>query len=215
MTAKRVVNRERDAKKKAAKKVVKKKSAGGRKKRRIHHRNVTLSKQAFIGMITNSIEVYKKETFGFVLGRKHRNHYFAADTATFQSADRDYEYVNIKANKINRMNYALRHLTNYELIGDYHSHPGGPDRLSNVDVEDLLRKITRLTFLISIYKTNRCVAWEYSDDGGVVGTIGSRYLVKIKAYEIDHKERIVHEIKIVCPYIRKINKYSLYKDRFC
>ena len=178
-------------------------------------RNATIAQQAFIGMITNAIEVYKKECFGLLLGKKHKKHYHVTDTIAFQTAKRDYEWVNIKANRINRMNFALSHLSDEQVIGDFHSHPEGPDKLSPTDKSDLFKHLTTLTCLVSIYKTKKCEKWKFCDDKSVCGTIGSKYFVRIIAYEIDQKKKELSRIKVVCPYIRKINKLRLYKTPVC
>ena len=108
-------------------------------------RNATIAEQAFIGMVTNAIEVYKKETFGLLIGKKHKKHYHITDTIAFQTAKRDYEWVNIKGHRIKRINHALSHLTENQVIGDFHSHPEGPHKLSGADKEDLLEHMPTLT----------------------------------------------------------------------
>jgi len=187
----------------------------GHEKGKVPKRNATISKNAFIGMIANAIEVYKKECFGILIGTKHKKHYHVTDTIAFQTAKRDYEWVNIKAHRINRINFALSHLSDEQVIGDFHSHPEGPEKLSGADIEDLLKHITTLTCLVSIYKTKKCEKWVYCDDKSVCGSIGSKFFVRIIAYEIDHKKKSIDRIKIVCPYIKIINKLKLYKTPVC
>ena len=113
------------------------------------------------------------------------------------------------------MNYALSHLSDEQVIGDFHSHPEGPDKLSPTDKSDLFKHLTTLTCLVSIYKTKKCEKWKFCDDKSVCGTIGSKYFVRIIAYEVDQKKKELSRIKVVCPYIRKINKLRLYKTPIC
>jgi len=194
-----------------AQKKISKKPAKSHVRGAVPHRNMTLSNDAFAGIISKAIEVYKKETFGLLLGRKHKKHYHVTGTYAFQTAERGYEFVNIKANRINRINYALGHLSNKTVVGDFHSHPEGPEKLSPTDREDLLRRPTTLTCLVNIYKTKKCEKWKFCEDKSICGTIGSKYLIRIIAYEVNHKTRSIDRIKIVCPYVRKINKLGFYK----
>jgi proteasome lid subunit RPN8/RPN11 len=178
-------------------------------------RNATISQQAFVGMITNAIEVYKKETFGILLGKKHKKHYYVADTIAYQTAKRGYETVNITSNRVNRINLVLKHLTDQQVIGDFHSHPEGPEKLSPTDVADLFSGAPSLTCLVSVYKSKKCQPWKCNADYSLSGTIGTKYFVKVIAYEIRHKENSLERIKIICPYIRKLNSSELYKRPLC
>ena len=175
------------------------------------HRNMTISSDGFAGLIAKAIEVYKKETFGLLLGRKHKKHYHVTGTYAFQTAERGYEYVNIKANRINRINYALGHVSDRMVIGDFHSHPEGPEKLSPTDRKDLLSRPTTLTCLVNIYKARKCEKWKFCEDKSICGTIGSKYFFRIIAYEINHRAKSIDRIKIVCPHLKKINQLGLYK----
>ena len=174
-------------------------------------RHVKLSQQAFIGMITSSIEVYKKECFGLIIGSKHKTYYYAYDALPYQSADRDYESVTLAANRCNKMNHALQYLTTHQVIGDYHSHPEGPDRLSSTDAIDIKEIGGELTMLISVRKTTKFQKWQWNDDLSISGTIGKKYKIKIKAFEYAPKHKVIAPIKIVCPYVKKLNKLKLYQ----
>ena len=43
-------------------------------------------------------------------------------------------------------------------------------------------------------------------DKNLIGDIGNKYHVKIMAFEYDKRKDNVYQIKIVCPFLRKINK---------
>ncbi len=169
-------------------------------------RNLTIAEKALIGIITSSIEIYKKELYGFLLGEKHRKHYMIYDAINFLSARRSYQFVNIPSVRINRVSYVLFHLTNLRLIGDFHSHPEGPDRLSGLDKADIKKSSLTLSVLIVVNKTKRKVhGWEIKDKN-IVGFIGNKYHIKIMAFEYDKKQDKLFHIKIVCPCLKKLNK---------
>ncbi|HLD33327.1 MAG TPA: Mov34/MPN/PAD-1 family protein [Candidatus Nanoarchaeia archaeon] len=180
------------------------------------HRKVFLSRQAFVDLLVSAIEVYKKEAFGLLIGRKENKRYFISDIVPYQSAKRSYDWVNMTSQRINRINFALKHLTNQQVIGDYHSHPQGPDKLSATDVGDLFKGKTSLTILLCVYKKKSCVRWTNGDDDyALYGSVGGNYFVRMLPYEIDRKTGIIRRIKIVCPYIRRVNKQRLYSAPMC
>jgi|SRR3989344_3382146 len=179
-------------------------------------RRIYLSKQAFVDLVVSAIEVYKKEAFGLLVGRHEKNRSFVTDIIPYQSAQRSYEWVNMTSQRINRINFAMKHLTHEQVIGDFHSHPQGPDKLSATDVSDLFHGKTVLTLLMSLYKKKSCEKWTNGDDDlALSGSIGGRYFVRMIPYEVDHKRGILRRIKISCPYVRQLNRAKLYLAPLC
>ena len=168
------------------------------------NRNLTLSEDAFISLVTSCVEVYKKESFGLLLGIMHRKHYMVIDTINYQSAKRGYVEVSVTANKVKRMNYVLKRVTDLRVIGDFHSHPDGPEYLSETDYDEIAKSGTPLSVLVVVKKTRKHGKWEVHKDLSVSGTIGNRFFVKILAFEFDGRE--IYPIKIVCPYVKELNK---------
>ena len=168
------------------------------------NRNLTLSEDAFISLVTSCVEVYKKESFGILLGIMHRKHYMVIDTINYQSAKRGYVEVSVTANKVKRMNYVLKRVTDLRVIGDFHSHPDGPEYLSETDYDEIAKSGTPLSVLVVVKKTRKHGKWEIHKDLSVSGNIGSKFFVKIMAFEFDGRE--IYPIKIICPYIKELNK---------
>jgi len=169
-------------------------------------RNLTLAERAFIDIVLSSIEIYKKECFGILLGEKHKKHYMVYDVINFLSAKRSYEFVNVPTVRVNRVNYTLSRLTNLRVIGDFHSHPDGPDKLSGLDKKDVKNSGLTLTLLVVVEKMRgKGNRWRIMDKN-LIGDIGNKYHVKIMAFEYDKRKDNVYQIKIVCPFLRKINK---------
>jgi len=173
-------------------------------------RNLTLGETALIDLITSSVEVYKKETFGLLLGKKHKKHYMVYDVVNFLSAKRGYEFVHVSPLRINRVDYVLSNLTNLRVIGDFHSHPDSPDKLSGADKIDVKKSGLSLTTLVIVKKAKRRYHnWEIRDNS-IVGFIGNRYHIKIMAFEYDKKLDKLFQIKIICPCLKKLNKLKVF-----
>lgn len=170
-------------------------------------RNLTLGERAFISMVTSCVEVYKKESFGVLLGKMHKKHYMVIDTINYQSAKRGYVEVTVSDAKVKRMNYVLGCIADFRVIGDFHSHPDGPDHLSETDYEELAEGGTPLTVLVVVKKSSKIKDWVVNKDMSISGSVGKRFFVKLMAYEFDGRE--IYPIKIVCPYIKKLNKEKM------
>src|SRR3989338_1795094 len=81
-----------------------------------HRRNVTIQEAAFSELILACLEVYKRECFGILLGEVHKKHYLITDTYYFQDAKRTYDGVDVKQNRINRVNKLLSYLSTDKVI---------------------------------------------------------------------------------------------------
>ncbi len=173
--------------------------------------NVTLSREAFTIMVISAVETYKKETFGLLIGSAHKKHYMIQHAIPHQKAERDYEFVNIRARDVNRINAALSHVTDQLLVGDYHSHPEGPERLSPFDKEAFKDSGTPLAMIVVVKKTRRRHRWKRNEDMSISGSIGKRWWIKILAYEYDKKDDRVHGLKIVCPHLHTLNRITRFR----
>ncbi len=173
--------------------------------------NVTLSREAFIIMVISAIETYKKETFGLLVGSAHKKHYMIRHAIPHQKAQRAYEFVNIKARDVNRINAALGCMTDQLLVGDYHAHPEGPEHLSPFDKEEFKKSGTPLAVIVIVKKTMRRHKWRRNEDMSISGSIGKVWWIKIHAYEYDKKLDRIHGIKIVCPYLFTLNMITKFK----
>lgn len=176
-------------------------------------RNLTITEKTLIEIITSSVEIYKKEAFGILLGEKHKKHYMAYDAISFLSAKRSYESIKVPTIRVNRVNYTLSHLTKFRVIGDFHSHPEGPDKLSGLDKKDIRNSGLGLSILIVVTKIKKKVHNWKIEDNNIVGFIGNKYHIKIMAFEYNKKEDKLTHIKIVCPSLKKLNKLQAIKKQ--
>lgn len=178
-------------------------------------RKVIIQKQAFIGIISSVIEVYKKEAYGELIGTVDNNHYIVKNTYTYQTAKRTYVSVSVKTHRENRLNRTLSFFTTSKVIGSFHSHPEGPHYLSKWDAKQIKGTKPEIDVLISIYKTKRLRQWKTNKDLSISGTIGCQFLLKISAFERDKKTKKMVPLKIECPYMERVNKLKLYAQTVC
>lgn len=175
-----------------------------------HRRNVTIQEAAFSELILACLEVYKRECFGILLGEVHKKHYLVTDTYYFQDAKRTYDGVDVKQNRINRVNKLLGYLSTDKVIGDFHSHPGGPMVLSGFDKYEILHGNTDLALLVCIWPQKKCEPWHLNKDLSLTGTIAGKYYLHVRAFEADKKHNRIFPIKIVCPCLKKFNRLRVH-----
>lgn len=159
-----------------------------------------------MSMVVSSIEVYKKESLGLLLGRVSNGSYIVTDVVPYQSAKRDYEYVSIGHRRKGRVDSILRFLSRSRLIGDFHSHPDREAVLSSHDRSELLElENDFVSIVLSVRKLKQMKRWRRNADESISGTIGRNFFVKLAAYRVNNKGRIV-PVRIRCSYLRDINK---------
>ncbi len=172
---------------------------------------VVLKKQAFVAMLLSSMEVYRKESFGVLLGKRKAKDFFVDNAVSFQSATRDYEYVSIDQKSERRMNSGLQFLSADEVIGDYHSHAEFPDRLSPHDKKELLESADKsmknyVAILVVVKRTNSYLFWGQNSDKSISGSVGLKWLVRIRAFVVNDEGKITG-VKIKCDYMKRLNNY--------
>ncbi|MEM1535460.1 MAG: Mov34/MPN/PAD-1 family protein [Candidatus Pacearchaeota archaeon] len=121
---------------------------------------VILSKVALDEMIISATEVYKKEVYGLLFGRRENfgRKVIIHHAISSQKANRKYKEVIANDKRIAELARELA----LKVVGDYHSHTDfkGPalNELSEQDKKDLIEKIEKygnyfVSFLISIRKS--------------------------------------------------------------
>lgn len=170
--------------------------------------SVWIGKQAFLSIVVSSIEVYKKEAFGLLLGRKHKENYLIKYAINLQSVRRNYDYIIIDKNRIRRINESLSSIMKQNFVGDFHSHADGPAKPSKTDIREM-KKEPGMVYILVIVKKKKGEKWKHETDRSLSGPVG-KYFVHMKAYEV--KEGKVEKVKIRCPYIRNINKIVDHKN---
>jgi proteasome lid subunit RPN8/RPN11 len=161
---------------------------------------VFLSEAAFMGVILSSIEVYKKECLGLLLGYKLEDRFIVEYSVAYQSAKRMRNEVSTNHARHVRIESVLPKFGKLEIIGDFHSHPQygslkGLPKPSRLDINDMIGG--RLYLIIAINDNERSVRWKENRDGTISGTLNDFHF-KISAYHFDGKR--IRKNPIKCPF---------------
>jgi len=159
-----------------------------------------LSENAFVGLVVSTIEVYRRECFGVLLGHREAERIMVDFVVPYQSARRKFQEVHMDWQRGQRVQDAVRTTSRWELVGDYHSHPmyGGrraTTRLSGVDIKDFHAEGTSI--IVAINDGHRKQCWRYVKGGVISGAIND-YAIRMAAYHKDG-DAIVR-VPLVCPY---------------
>ena len=84
---------------------------------------VYLSENSFIGLLVSTVEVYRRECFGILLGHREPDRIMVDFVVPYQSAKRKFQEVHMDWYRGQRVEEAVRATSRWELVGDYHSHP--------------------------------------------------------------------------------------------
>ena len=173
---------------------------------------VILRKDALAAIVVASIEVFKKESYGLLVGEKRGKRVIVRDAFGFQTAMRDYYSSEVFEFREKRVNYSLKYLTALKLIGDFHSHTNGHSSLSEAD-KRMLEKTDPgfISLLCSIRKTKREAEWKYSAKKmALSGSIGKKYHVTIRAFVFDEKKGAVKGVPLIFPKKSELDKRLKY-----
>jgi proteasome lid subunit RPN8/RPN11 len=161
---------------------------------------IYLSENAFVGLLVSTIEVYRRECFGILLGHRTPERVVVDFVVPYQSARRKFTEVHMNFKRSQRVEEAVRTTSRWELVGDYHSHPmygttRATTRLSKVDRENF--GPGAISMVVAINDLARSRRWEYVRGGIISGSING-YSVRIGAYH--KREGVIERVPIVCPY---------------
>ncbi|MBI4162606.1 MAG: Mov34/MPN/PAD-1 family protein [Candidatus Aenigmarchaeota archaeon] len=166
---------------------------------------IVIRNPALINMLVSSIEVYKKEALGMLLGVKRGKTYYIRYAINFQKAKRGYESIDIDDRTEKRINSLLTRVSKYRLVGDFHSHPDGPYKLSLTDKKDMKETATDVSVLVVIEKGyKKPKRWKYTNrqlQGSVDG-----YYVTVQGYE--HSKGKIKKIPVKAPYVKNLNRIA-------
>ena len=164
--------------------------------------DVYISANAFWALLISTIEVYKKECFGILLGyRDSSNIYIVEHALGYQTAHRRHTSVEKNRRGSKRIQDFLKNIPHLSLIGDFHSHTGWGD-LKGVgmpSVQDVSDMATEHLYIIIVANDKRRAApWQYNGDGTLSGTVDD-YHFRILAHYLDESSK-AKRANIFCPY---------------
>lgn len=125
--------------------------------------DILLSNETFIGIVLSSIEVYKKQCLGALLGAKTQGQIVVEHAIPFQAiAKRTFSEVWPNLRKELKVNEAIPKLVHLQKLGYFHSHPQfgqkkGGTVLSEADEESMLE--TEIEIVVAINEGTRKDLW--------------------------------------------------------
>jgi proteasome lid subunit RPN8/RPN11 len=170
-----------------------------------------LSLPSFLTIVTASVEVFRKETIGYLVGFKGEGKFMVQYAIPYQTAEATATHATIDEDRVSRINEILNRLSEgLEYIGDFHSHteygdcpgtviPSSTDLISTVPGE--------LNLICAVNTKKKSVDWYETRRGILAGTVGA-YRIEIGGYYIDEacigsKYQRVH---VRCPSVTGINE---------
>lgn len=162
-----------------------------------------LNENAFISMITASVEAYPEETLGILVGLRGRRAIWVQYAIVYQTAEREKMEVMSHPIRARRTNRFLEKMTNLEIVGDFHSHTKVSIdevrgiRLSRTDKKSMSIKNLGIVVAINRDKERR-KKWKRLPKGSLKGCVFP-YSLKIVSYFKAQKDQ--YQIsRIECPF---------------
>lgn len=170
---------------------------------------VFLSFPAFLTIVSSSVEVFKKETIGYLVGFKGTNKYIVEYAIPFQTADHGFAHATVDMDRVGRINEILRKVSQgLEYVGDFHSHTVFGDSPGTVvpSDEDLRSTIPgEVNLICAVNMKRRAVRWYQNGRGILAGTIGD-YRIEIGGYYVEAIAigRKYQRVIVECPAVTGI-----------
>ena len=162
---------------------------------------IFLSEKAFMGIILSSVEVYKNECRGALLGYRSPGRIIVEYAIPFQSAERRPSEVVPNWRRELRVMKVLPRLMNLEKLGYFHSHPQwgnhrGVAKLSDTDKDYMEEGEAEIVVAINDAKTKR--PWMESGSS-LSGTLG-KFRIGIAGFHRRKRDGKIVQYRILCPY---------------
>lgn len=170
-----------------------------------------LSFPAFLTIVSSSVEVFRKETIGYLVGVKGENKFMVEYAIPYQTAESGYVHATVDTDRVGRINEILSKVSQgqgLEFVGDFHSHtvfgkspatvvPSNTDLMSTIPGE--------LNIICAVNMKKRAVRWYESKRGILTGTIGE-YRIEIGGYYVEQAGvgRQYERVDIKCPAVTGI-----------
>ncbi|MCK4352283.1 Mov34/MPN/PAD-1 family protein [candidate division WOR-3 bacterium] len=162
-------------------------------------KSVHIKERAFLAMILSSVEVYRYETLGILLGYKGEDSFVVEYAIPYQTAVKGYSWVAPKSRASERMVKILERMS-INVIGDFHSHTQwgdfkGKPVPSGEDIADM--ELNKIYAIVAVNDKQKKESWHRTEAGTIVGTL-SDYSLEIGAHILvsNYKSK---SVKIICP----------------
>ena len=164
---------------------------------------VHLSETAFLSVVLSSIEPYKKECYGLLLGYRTSREWRVEYVLPYQTASREHSRVTPHGQRDRRLRACLPQVCNYEILGSYHSHPawGRCRALAKPSPTDIASLPPgELDLIIAVNDAHRTLRWNYRDEGKALAGTVHNFALKIAGY---YKPSI-RDYSLDCPMRRTL-----------
>ena len=154
-----------------------------------------------MSILLSSVEVYKSECHGVLLGYKTQNRIVLEFAIPFQSAERKPSEVVPNWRRELKVIEVLPKLVQLQKLGYFHSHPQwgkirGTSELSDPDKNYISEGDVEI--VVAINDAERSVSWRQSGNR-LSGSIG-KYNITIAGYYKRKKDDRIMRYRILCPY---------------
>lgn len=162
---------------------------------------IFLSDTALMSILLSSVEVYKLECHGALLGMRTQGRIIVEYAIPFQAAKRKFSEVTPNWRRELKVTEILPKIIHLEKVGYFHSHPQfgehkGLPELSDKDKEYMTPGDAEL--VIAINDSKKSALWSETRKG-LCGTLGKYHIVIVGFYKKTKNEQIMN-YRIVCPY---------------
>jgi proteasome lid subunit RPN8/RPN11 len=138
---------------------------------------VWLSENAFVSIVTATVEAYPDETIGVIIGLREplRNKIIAQTAIVYQTAERNRDEVIPDLRRMARTEDFLNEVTHLDVVGYFHSHPELPISrkqsgwLSDIDKKSIQND--HIELLVTIDKDSRKREWRHLPRGSLIGCV--------------------------------------------
>ena len=161
---------------------------------------IFISDKALMSILVSSVEVYKLECHGALLGMRTQGRIIVEYAVPFQAAKRKFAEVTPDWRRELKVTEILPRLIHLEKIGYFHSHPQfgqylGIPELSNPDIEYI--QPGDVEMIVAINDAKKSQTWNETKRG-LSGTLGKYHIVIAGFYK--RKDGQIKRYKIICPY---------------
>ena len=143
-----------------------------------------------ISMLIAVAEVYPKEAFGTVYGKRVGDRFLVKGVVPYQLVNRTRSSVELDDKHFAVMNRILCSLERYKQVGLWHSHPYGQSQKCNATPSQLDIETTdseSLEIIIALRPAKKKTRWHYSTWSKTLTGTFDKYYVRIRAFYKPHE----------------------------
>jgi hypothetical protein len=170
-----------------------------------------LSLPSFLTIVSSSVEVFRRETIGYLIGFKGEKKFMVEYAIPYQTAESTPTYAMVDEDRAARINEILTELSQrYEVIGVFHSHTGSGSIPGTVvpSGTDLFSTVPGgLNVICAVNLRKKSTRWRETRRGILTGTVG-RYRIEIGGHYVAraHIGRSYQRVVIRCASVTGISE---------